>query len=210
MTFGDPKKAIVLAVVAVAIVTVAVFRSIPTAGPPPTQQTTAAAVTPPKEDAKVAVEEPVASVDSFSHPNLATKDEQQATARQKVIQGKQGPDKAAVPVVPGRDDIGATFNELTSVSGGIRTATSGSGTEKTTGIGQQQMEEGLITFSVEAVVRGDSALALIKVAEGDARAYRQGDLVNGHIQILAIKEDRVLIAAGGKKREVRVGGQVSL
>lgn len=206
MTVGDPKRAAVLAVIAVGIVTIAVFRAIPSKENTPAQALTPLATVPEPEKQTAAAAPEVPSVDAFSHPNLAAKPD---AAQAK--QSKPDPRKPT-SVAAERSGSGNRPWELdrgqTTITGSIPDI---GGPEKNTGGSQQENRgEGFIKLRLDAVVRGATSVALISVAQGEAQAVAEGAPVNGHIMIVKILEDRVVIRVSGKIRAVRVGQEVDL
>lgn len=194
MTVGDPKKAIVLAIIAVIIVCVAVFRSIPTPEPATGRPTALPAAA--KQDERAKAEPPTeATVDSFSHPSLATKEPQK-------------PKKQAPAADPADRTQGPWKVDPESILGSLPGATDNPG-EKT-GKGQQVAEKGVVRLRLEAIVRGVTSLALVSVADSPSAPYAEGSMINGHIKLVSISESSIVIEASGSSKTVRVGEEIAL
>jgi len=193
MTVGDPKKAIVLAIVAVTIVSVAVFRAIPT---PEAAGGKAMTRTPAAEQAEQTPSEPPAeaAVDSFSHPSLATKE----TPTKKEVPKRDTPDRRQGPWQVDPDSIIGSLPDATENPG-----------EKT-GKGRQVAEKGVVRVRLEAVVRGATSLALVSVADSPSAPYAEGSMINGHIKLISISDSSIVIEASGSSKTIRVGEEIAL
>lgn len=194
MTVGDPKKAIVLAIIAVIIVSVAVFRSIPTPDPATGKQSSQPATA--KQDDKIKAEPPTeATVDSFSHPSLATKEPPK-------------PKKDLPPTDQADRRQGPWKVDPESVLGSLPNATDNPG-EKT-GKGQQVAVKGVVRLRLEAIVRGVTSLALVSVADSSSAPFAEGSMINGHIKLVSISESSIVIEASGSSMTIRVGEEIAL
>jgi hypothetical protein len=199
MNVGDPKKAIVLAVVAVGVVTAAVFRSIPSSGP--AKQPAKATSTTPEESAKPDALPPEAAltVDSFSHPNLGAP--RTAIAKPKVEEDTrpaQAFDRRGFkPMSPGDIDI-------------IGPLLPGSPRESA-GKSQQQIEERApVVVRLESIVRADIAFVMLAIGNDKSAPLPKGAIVSGDIRIVRIKESSVVVSTRGKETEIMLGQEVQL
>lgn len=194
MTVGDPKKAIVLAVIALVVVCAAVFRLLPSAPAPIAKAPDAVAANTGVDPLEDEVAESV-SIDPFSHPDLV-KDE--APARKDTPAGPPAPPKARSEfgIEHEKAKQGKGFEPLPPVgpttTGGDLTADAG------------------IEFRVDAVVRSDESLALVSIGPYNGIAVRAGTILNKHVKIIDIKSGSVVIEASGKRHEVAVGAGVTL
>lgn len=197
MSVGDPRKAIVLAIIAVVFVTIAVFRSIPqSADRLATANRDSVVKDEPKPLGEATSTTP--AVDAFSHPNLAVKGPIRTEAR------RPKPEPLAEPGTAPWDPSGGV------VVGELPGAQRQADPAEKTGIDQQQKEKGVVLVRLAAIVRGDTALALIQVADGAPSPVAEGVTVNGHWKVLRIGESSVTVLAGGKERVIRVGEVVEL
>lgn len=194
MTVGDPKKAIVLAVIALVVVCAAVFRLLPSAPAPVAKVPDAAAVPAGADPLEDEVAESVA-IDPFSHPDLV-KDE--SVAKKDTPSGPPAPPKVRTEfgIEHSKTKQGKGFEPLPPVgpttTGGELTADAG------------------IEFRVDAVVRSDESLALVSIGPYNGIAVRVGTILNKHVTIIDIKAGSVVIEASGKRHEVAVGAGVTL
>lgn len=196
MTVGDPRKALVLGTVAIVVVCVAVYRALPSAPAPVAPRPADASQT----DAQAALEDIVAesvSVDPFSHPDLekvAEKQKENETKPDEKPTTRTTPSEFRVKVGHDRTEKNSEFEPLPAIN------TTGNLVDLSAGI----------PFRVEAVVRGDEALALVSLANTSGIAVRVGTTLNSHVKIAEIKSGSVVIEASGKRIEVAVGEGVSL
>lgn len=79
-----------------------------------------------------------------------------------------------------------------------------------TGDGESTKTEAGLEFRVDAVVRGDEAMALVSIAQYSSIAVRPGTVLNSHVKIIEIRSGSVVIEASGKRHEVAVGAGVTL
>lgn len=203
MNVGDPKKAIVLAVVAVGVVTIAVFRSIPSGSPAAAMQRTSTAQT--NEDGAKA-ERPVETgptVDSFSHPNLGAP--KSALAAQKDGQTDRlrsgGAGSGNIPVVPRVDGVfGPPVRAESALDPG-----------ESAGNNQQKKEERApVLVRLEMIVRSEQAFVMLVIGSDKSGPLTEGSFVGGDIRIVRIKEASVVLSTRGKETEVMLGQQVQL
>jgi len=192
MTVGDPRKALVLGAIAVVVVGMAVMRALPQApAPVPARPTDAT-----QSDSPPALEDEITasvSVDPFSHPDL----------EKAVTPPKEEKPKVKPTPKPEFDlKIEHTRSGSDSDFGPLPAVKPNSGTSIDLAGG--------IPFRVEAVVRGDEALALVTLASATGIAVRVGTTLNGHVKIAEIKSGSVVIEASGKRIEVAVGEGVTL
>jgi hypothetical protein len=194
MTVGDPKKAIVLAVIALVVVCAAVFRLMPSAPAPvakvPDAATAPAGVDPLDDEVAESV-----SIDPFSHPDLA---QSEAAPKKDTASGPPAPPKARAEfgIEHGKTKLGKGFEPLPPVG-------------PTTSGGDIAADAG-IEFRVDAVVRSDDAMALVSIGPYNGIAVRVGTILNKHVTIIEIKAGSVVIEASGKRHEVAVGAGVTL
>jgi hypothetical protein len=195
MQVGDPKKAIVLSVIALVVVCAAVYRVLPSAPAPVAKAPDAsqtAANAPTLEDE---VAESVA-IDPFSHPDLAKEDETAPVQRQPDQAAQKPKPTPEISIQQPAPKRGTGFEPLppVQISGDV---------------GAPKTEAGL-EFRVDAVVRGDEAMALVSIAQYSSIAVRPGTVLNRHVKIVEIKSGSVVIEASGKRHEVSVGAGVTL
>lgn len=192
MTVGDPRKALVLGAIAVVVVGAAVMRVLPKAPAP----IAARPANTGQSDAPPNLEDEMAgsvSVDPFSHPDLeksvTTPDEDKPKAKPSPKQD------FGLKIEHTRQDRDSDFEPLPAIK-----PNAGASVDLSAGI----------PFRVEAIVRGDEALALVTLANATGIAVRVGTTLNGHVKIAEIKSGSVVIEASGKRIEVPVGEGVTL
>ncbi len=209
MNVGDPKKAIVLAIVAVIVVSVAVFRVMPSGETRIPASTLIARDKTAEANAPKALDPPdQLKVDSFSHPNLAaTQPDGNKSGDQPLAEARR------MSSAKHNSSLVAPFDPTSSAIGNEGAAPlPNTKPDENTGIGQQQkgdLRAGL-PVRLDAVVRSGEAMALLSVAHGAASPCHEGSLVNGHIKVLKIKESSIVIEASGKRIEISVGEEVAL
>ncbi len=200
MNVGDPKKAIVLSIIAVMIVCVAVFRAMPSSGPAVPQGAVALrSADPPAPKESKAEDPPVPTIDAFSHPNLGKladpdkKGEAPATERTQQIKVDKKPwvgppstgDEKSIPALV--DPRGITGNDQ-----------------------QPNVGEAVLVVRLDAIVRSDSAMAAFTVAGKSAAPCSEGTMINGHIKVVRIKDSSVVIEVMKRRYEVFMGQEVTL
>ncbi len=196
MNVGDPKKAIVLSIVAVLIVSVAVFRSLPS-GDPDAQQGAVALRQPDDKPApKESVEEPpIPTIDAFSHPQLGM------MANPKKDEPKPIKTVLRVP----------RYNPPRPISSTNRNIPILPNPEGITGNDQQpHVGETVLAVRLDAIVRSASAIAAFTVAGKSTAPYGEGMTINGHIKVIRIKESSVVIEIMKRRFELYVGQEVTL
>lgn len=195
MQVGDPKKAIVLSVIALVVVCAAVYRVLPSAPAPVAKAPDASQTAANAPTLEEEVAESVA-IDPFSHPDLAKEDET-APAQKQPEQAAQKPKpKPEISIEQPAPKRGTGFEPLPPV-------------QMSGDAGAPKTEAGL-EFRVDAVVRGDEAMALVSIAQYSSIAVRPGTVLNRHVKIIEIKSGSVVIEASGKRHEVQVGAGVTL
>lgn len=195
MQVGDPKKAIVLSVIALVVVCAAVYRVLPSAPAPVAKAPDASQTAANAPTLEEEVAESVA-IDPFSHPDLAKEDET-APAQKQPEQAAQKPKpKPEISIEQPASKRGTGFEPLPPV-------------QMSGDAGAPKTEAGL-EFRVDAVVRGDEAMALVSIAQYSSIAVRPGTVLNRHVKIIEIKSGSVVIEASGKRHEVQVGAGVTL
>lgn len=196
MNVGDPRKAVVLAVIALVVVCAAVYRALPSAPAPvavvPTTSSDANADS--KEGANDVAE--AVSIDPFSHPDLevaSTKPDknEEPTPPKAEIRKQQVDALKQRPHTQPASDVFGQLPPVDPMNAGLK-------------------DENAIKFSVEAVVRGDESLALVTIAGHANIAVRVGTVLNGHVKVKAINHGSVVIEVSGKTLEVTVGDNVTL
>lgn len=195
MNVGDPRKAAVLAVIALVVVCAAVYRALPSAPTPVLAVPVTNSESANEKDADADDVGEAVSVDPFSHPDLdpstanpsTTESESPAT---QVNKAQTDALKQRPHTQPSAEVFG-TLPPVNPMDGRMK-------------------EANAIKFSVEAVVRGDEALALVSIAGHDNIAVRVGTVLNGHVTIKAVKATSVVIEVSGKTLEVTVGDHVTL
>lgn len=195
MNVGDPKKAIVLAGVAVGVVTMAVFRSIPSGTQAQAVAKPASSEKPAEQPVKEEPEKVDVVVDSFSHPNLATP--KTPAPKTPVPTPKTQIRPAGVDV---RGDFGAQVKG--EVLGDPRES---AGTDQ-----QEKKERASVAIRLESIVRTDSAFAMLVVDGTKSAPLTIGAPVAEGIRIIRIKESSVVVAFLGKETELHVGQEVKL
>ncbi len=195
MTVGDPRKAVVLAVIALVVVCAAVYRALPSApkpapAPPASSTDSATDADSRGKDLAEAV-----SIDPFSHPDL---DPQAGPAQEDPAEEElPAPPKPKADPLKQRPQTQPTtevFGQLPPVDP----------------MDAGMKESNAIRFSVEAIVRGDESLALVSIAGHSNVAVRVGTVLNGHVTVKAIKQGSVVIEVSGKSLEITVGDGVTL
>lgn len=214
MTVGDPKKAMILSVVAVMIVGVAVFRAIPTEPAKPGATLLARQEKPEAPTQQEAEVPPTPTIDPFSHPNLSR------TSTQKTATGgpAEGENQLGRQTAPSQrtSPPGGTTRQptgITEIRGSEFETLPGADVAPAKVPGISQQNEGgatVLLVRLEAIVRGEGALALLSVAGKTTAPCREGGLVNGHIKVIKIKESSIVIESSGRRREIFVGEEVGL
>lgn len=198
MTVGDPRKALVLAVIALVVVCAAVYRLLPGA---PARVPTRVADEVATASELPALAEEVAdsvSIDPFSHPDLSNSGTSpDIKAQAKAAQNAEQRREIGVSGIRDREGI---FGPLPVA------AKTSAPPDKNAPV----TPENSIEFRVEAVVRGDESLALVSLAGQGGIAVRSGTMLNSHVKIVEIKVGSVVIEASGKRVEVAVGDVVNL
>lgn len=196
MNVGDPRKAVVLAVIALVVVCAAVYRALPSAPTPvPVIPPASSDASSESEDGANDFAETV-SIDPFSHPDLdpaATKPDtdQEPTEPKTEIRKEQVEALKQRPHTQSATDVFGHLPPVDPMNAALK-------------------DENAIKFSVEAVVRGDESLALVTIAGHANIAVRVGTVLNGHVKVTAIKQSSVVIEVSGKTLEVTVGDHVTL
>lgn len=195
MNVGDPKKAIVLAAVAVGVVTMAVFRSIPSGPPAPAAAKPATSEKPAEEPIKEEPEKVDVVVDSFSHPNLATP---------KTPAPKTPAPTPKTQIRPAGVDVRGVFGP--KVKGEVL----GDPRESAGNDQQEKEERAPVAIRLESIVRTDSAFAMFDVGGAKSAPLAKGAPVAEGIRIIRINESSVVVAYLGKETEIHIGQEVKL
>lgn len=198
MTVGDPRKAVVLAVIALVVVCAAVYRALPSAPAALPAVPSASTELVDSDTSEAADIAEAVAVDPFSHPDL---DSEAKPASDQPDEGNPPPPtelrKQQVEALrqrPQTDLSNDVFGPLPPVNP----------------MDRQLKDANAIKFSVEAVVRGDESMALVSIASHSNIAVRAGTVLNGHVTVKAIHASSVVISVSGKTLEVTVGDHIVL
>lgn len=195
MTIGDPRKALVLAVVAIIVCGLAVFRVLPKP-----EVAVQSLLVPPQAHSpstKMTVYPQALSHDPFSHP---------------MIVGNAAPPSSSPR--PLTDSPPFTFDidgELPEVAGDDEVA-GGAKPEENAGDDRKPDQESTPKHLVrlDAVMTVDEPVAVLRLDGGKPQAMRVGDLAFGIARVVEIGPSRVRLQAKKKMFEVGLGDSVSL
>jgi hypothetical protein len=207
MQVGDPKKAMVLALIAIIIICVGAFRVL-SKGEELLAGSAAAQTSEPQVDVDLTLPA-MLTLDPFSHPKLAEHSNQPAppaSESQSVASG--GGATAPKSEIDVRGGFGPLQVEP-PLPNAIDGSLPGSKPEEITGSGQQPEKEKK-EILVSAIVRVDKPAVFLSVSGGPAQAFGIGDKPAPGIRIKDISETAVTFQVNRREISAQVGEKVTL
>lgn len=192
MTIGDPRKALVLAVIAVIVCGVAVFRMLPK--PEVAVQTLLV----PQQAQAPASDTPAypqsVSHDPFSHPLIRTT----SSPQPKPVASNSAPLKVEIdgelPEVPGHGQLGE-----------------GSKPEENAGEDRKPEQEAPVrVIRLDAVMTVNEPVVVLRLNSGSPVSAKLGEFVFGDVKVVEIGPRTVRLKSGKQVLEVSLGDSVTL
>ncbi|MFI5385431.1 MAG: hypothetical protein ACHQ50_04845 [Fimbriimonadales bacterium] len=212
MQIGDPKKTVILGIVAFAAIGFCLSQVFGGGGSPKVlRQGSSEASGPAGSQTQAAgslalVQLDQLHVDPFSHPKLAIKAATSQSPASAPANGSEGPSKGpdGGPLLPGPLRPGDTLDKTLDPSWPL----SINPAQVPGGTGPQL--EKLTQVTVKAIVKVNQRIAYLSVDGQEAHGYRPGDFIKPDIQVTTVNEDSVIVKSSKATVTLKVGQQGDL